>query len=525
MYDYIIIGAGSAGCVLANRLTENPNIRVLLLEAGQRDTALEIQVPAAFSKLFKTDLDWNYATAPQSHLNGREVYWPRGKMLGGSSSMNAMIYIRGNPQDYDAWQALGNDGWNYDAVLPYFKRAEHNTRGADAYHGVGGGIHVEDLSDPRPPSLAFIQAAMQCGIPHNPDFNGAHQEGVGLYQVTMKHAARHSAAAGYLKPILARPNLIIQTGAHVTRLFSEHGLMNVVEYQLGGIRVQAEATREILLCGGAINTPQVLMLSGIGDPDQLAAHDIEVIHPLRGVGQNLQDHLAAGLIYHGSTTYSLYQADAPHHVARYLLAKVGPLTSNVAEGGAYVRTRAELATPDIQFHFAPNYFVSNGFANPEGHGLSLGAVLVTPHSRGEIRLASANPFDAPIIQPNYLSDPRDLDALLAGVKLGRRIMAAAPMRPFIRAEYLPGEMIYHDDGLIEHIRNTSETLYHPIGTCKMGSASDPLAVVDAELRLHGVKGVRVVDASIMPVVPNGNTNAPVLMIAEKAAAMIKAGWD
>lgn len=524
MYDYIIIGAGSAGCVLANRLTENPETNVLLLEAGGPDDKTEIRIPAAFAKLFRTTYDWNYDTDPEPHMNGRRMYWPRGKTLGGSSAINAMIYIRGSRHDYDTWAALGNDGWSYDDLLPHFKRTERQTVIDDPqHHGTDGPLNIEALRSPSELSLTFLAACESVGIPRNADFNGATQDGAGLYQVTMLRGERHSAAEAYLKPIMkTRDNLTVGTGAHVQHITHDGPRVTGVTYLQDGV-VQTVTANEVILSAGAINTPQLLMLSGIGPAESLAALGIEVWVDAPGVGQNLQDHLAGGVMYHSKLPVSLVNAERLHHVARYLLQRKGPLASNVAEAGAYVRTHDDAPVPNIQFHFAPNFFRNHGFDNPPGHGFSIGPVLVTPRSRGEIALTSPNPMDAPAMRPRYLSDADgyDMQSLLDGVKLARQIAAADVFDRYRGAEYLPGAAAQSDDELREHIRNTSETLYHPVGTAKMGTDDDPTAVVDASLRVRGVVGLRVVDASIMPTIPNGNTHAPAMAIAEKAADIIK----
>jgi choline dehydrogenase len=525
MYDFVIVGGGSAGCVMANRLSAWADHSVLLLEAGRPDDKLEIRVPAAFSKLFRSEVDWNYTTEPQPHMNGRRLYWPRGKVLGGSSAMNAMIHIRGNRADYDGWAALGNSGWTFEDVLPYFKRIEHYYGGVNALHSVGGPVSVERLRDPRPLSLAFVEAAEQTGIPRNTDFNGDQQDGAGLYDVTMKDGARISAATAYLKPVQDRPNLTVQTDTHVIRLeATADGRMTRVIYQQGDLVQQVIAQREVILAAGAVNSPQILMMSGIGPGESLTEMAIPVHVNLPGVGQNLQDHLIAGVSYHATQPLSLADAEKPGNLIKYLMGRVGPLTSNVAEGGAFIRTQPDFSAPDIQYHFGPNFFVDHGQNNPPGHGFSLGALVLQPYSRGTISLSMPDPFYAPRIQPNYFADERDMDTLLKGVKLARKILAAPAFDRLRGKEYLPGDAAQSDEELREHIRNTGDTLYHPVGTCKMGPENDPSSVVDSNLRLRGVDGVRVVDASVMPVIPRGNTNAPTLMIAEKAADLILRGF-
>ncbi len=519
MYDYVIVGAGSAGCVLAHRLSEDPGVRVLLLEAGGRDAAREIHIPAAFSKLFKTEVDWDFATAPQAHLHGRRLYWPRGKVLGGSSSINAMIYIRGHRADYDHWAALGNPGWSYDDVLPYFVKAEHNERGASAYHGVGGPLNVADLRQANPLSRAFVEAAAQAGIPRNPDFNGARQEGAGLCQVTQKRGRRWSTARAYLRPALRRPNLSVVTGAHVLRVAMEGRRAAGVVYERGGRQERVLAGREVILCGGAIGSPHLLLRSGVGPAAHLRAHGIDVAHDLPGVGRNLQDHLAYGVRYAVTAPITLLNAESPANLVRYLLFGRGMLTSNVAEALAFVRTRAALPAPDLQFHFAPVYYVDHGLAPPPFHGMSLGVTLLQPRSAGYVGLGAAGPLAQPEIQPQFLSDEEDLRVMVEGVRLARRIFQAPAFDAYRGAELTPGAHAQRDDDLYEDIRENAEHLYHPVGTCKMGA--DALAVVDAQLRVHGVEGLRVVDASVMPTVVRGNTNAPTIMIAEKAADMIR----
>jgi choline dehydrogenase len=519
MYDYIIVGAGSAGCVLARRLSDNPQISVLLLEAGGSDEQREVHIPAAFSKLFKGPCDWAYTTEPQDHLHGRRLYWPRGKLLGGSSSMNAMIYIRGQRTDYDRWHDLGNKGWNYSGVLPYFRRAEDQERGPSEYHGVGGPLHVADLRTINPVSRAFVEAGVELGLPHNQDFNGPEQDGVGYYQVTQRRGRRHSAAAAYLKPVLDRPNLTVRTHTHVTRVrFEGHRAAGVLALE-NGKPVEYRAGREVLLSGGAINSPQLLLLSGIGPGDALRSLGIPVVADLPGVGQNLQDHLAAPVAYACTCPVSLSGAETFANLLRFLLLRRGPLTSNIAESGGFVRTRPGLPAADVQFHFAPVFYLDHGFTRPEGHGFTIGPTLLHPESRGRIRLRSTDPLAAPAIEPNYLDNPVDLAVLVEGIKLARRLARAKVFDRFRGAEISPSAEFQEDDALADYVRARAETLYHPVGTCKMGN--DPLAVVDSRLRVHGVDGLRVIDASIMPEVVGGNTNAPTLMIAERGAEEIR----
>ncbi|MFB6171245.1 MAG: GMC family oxidoreductase [Haloarculaceae archaeon] len=521
-YDYVIVGAGSAGCVLANRLTEDEACDVLLLEAGGPDEKREISIPVAFSELFQTDVDWDYHTVPQPELDDRELYWPRGKVLGGSSSINAMIYIRGHPTDYDHWAALGNEGWGYEDLLPTFRRAEHNERIDDAYHGTGGPLNVADQQSPNEMSRAFVSAATATGLPENDDFNGERQEGVGFYQVTQKDGERYSAADAYLKPALDRPNLTARTHAHVTRVHFDGARATGVSYRQGGqdgtvVRVGADA--EVLLSGGAVNSPQLLMLSGIGPADHLREYGIEVVADRPGVGRNLQDHLNTGVLCQSTEPVSLENAERLRNLARYLLFDSGPLTSNVAESGGFVQLDEDEPAPEVQFHFAPNYFLRHGFDNPEGHGFGIGVTQVRPESRGRISLQSTNPFVAPRIDPNYLDAERDLEVLVEGLELAREISQTAPLSDYRAAETHPGPDATSETDLREHVRATAETIYHPVGTCRMGEGDR--AVVDDHLRVHGVEGLRVVDASVMPTLTSGNTNAPTIAIAERAADLVR----
>ena len=512
MYDYIVIGAGSAGCVLAARLTERSDLSVLLIEAGPADRKREIHIPAAFSKLFRSDVDWNYETEPQAHLNGRRLYWPRGKVLGGSSSMNAMIYMRGARADYDAWRDIGNAGWGFDDVLPLFKQGEHQERGASAEHGTGGPLNVADLRCVNPLTRAFLHACEAEGIAKNPDFNGATQEGAGLYQVTQKQGARASAADAFLKPALRRGNLTVWTNVQVARLIMEDGRAAGVEVFVKGVSQQVRAAKEVILCAGTIGSAQLLLLSGIGPQKELEALGISVEADLEGVGRNLQDHLNIGQSYECTQPISLNNAEGAPNVLKYMFRKTGPLTSNIAEAGAFLKSRPGLAECDLQLHFAPVYFVAHGFKNPQGHGFSLGAVLLTPQSRGRIYLRSADPKEPPAIDPAYFSNEEDVRPLCEGLKVAWKLLESKSFDPF------RGKAIFDRQAPADFIRSYAETLYHPVGTCKMGS--DAESVVDASLRVYGVLGLRVVDASIMPKIVRGNTNTPTYMIAEKAARMI-----
>ncbi|MGY1804959.1 GMC family oxidoreductase [Blastococcus sp. SYSU D00922] len=518
-YDVVVVGAGSAGCALAGRLSEDPTLRVLLLEAGGSDDVLEVQIPAGLYKTWRTRLDWNYTTEPQPGLDGRKLFWPRGKLLGGSSSINAMIYIRGARADYDEWAELtGDKAWSYDHVLPLFRRMEDNERGADRFHGVGGPLRVEDLRSPHPWTRAVVQSAVAAGYPRNDDFNGETQEGVGQYQVTQKRGRRWSSAAAYLHPAERRPNLTVRTGALTTRVLVENGRATGVEYRAGGRVHTVRATREVVLSGGAINSPQLLMLSGIGPADHLREVGVDVVHDLPGVGANLQDHPLVPMVYDVRSGRSLRLAETPLNLARWKAAGRGPLTSNLAEAGLFTRSSPELAEPDLQYHFLPVKFWKQAEIDPDVEAFSTLVVLVHVHSRGSVRLRSADPSWAPSIDAGYLTDERDLEALVTGVEKARDIAGVGPLASVLAGEWSPGKDVQGRDALRAKVKETLESLYHPVSSCRMGV--DDQAVVDSQLRVRGIEGLRVADASVMPTLVRGNTNAPTIMIAERAADLI-----
>ena len=522
MFDYVIVGAGSAGCALANRLSADPGCRVLLLEAGGPDTRPEVHIPAAFSRLFQTESDWAYHTAPQRHAFGRELFWPRGKVMGGSSAMNAMIYIRGHRDDYDAWRDAGNEGWGYDEMLPYFRRSEHNERGQSPYHGTGGPLNVADLRDPNPLSLAFVEAAKQAGLPANADFNGAWQEGVGLYQVNQKNGRRHSAAGAFIRPARRRRNLTVETHAHARRLLFEGATCSGVEYVQNGRlrRAETQTGGEVILSAGAIGSPHLLLLSGVGPAADLRAAGVGVVLDQPGVGENLQDHPVVGVRFYSKKPVTLMNAESPLAFADYFLRRRGPLTSNVAEGGAFFRSSDTLSRPDLQIHFGPVNFDDHGLKPPTVHAFSIGPTLVQVQSRGRLRLLSSDPDVHPEIDPDYFSEPDDLAALVAGVERAREIGHQAAFDLYRGDELTPGPSVRSRRHLGQWVRETFETLYHPTGTCRMGTGDE--AVVGPDLRVHGLDGLRVVDASIMPQIVAGNTHAPTVAIAEKAADLMRA---
>jgi choline dehydrogenase len=443
---------------------------------------------------------------------------PRGKVFGGSSSINAMIYQRGNPANYDAWAELGNEGWAWEDVLPYFKKAENQERGESAHHGVGGPVNVADLRDPNPLSLALVQASQEQGYSHNQDFNGETQEGFGLYQVTQKNGMRHSAAVAYLHPALERANLTAVPFALVHHLTFEGTRCTGVVYQKDGETQSAQANREVIICSGAINSPQLLMLSGIGPKETLAQFGIPVVMDLPGVGQNFQDHLMAPVAYHASQPISLAAAASAEEMAKFQEGAMGMLTSNIGEAGGFVRLDPAAAAPELQFHFAPGWFIMHGAGNPEGHGFTLTSGLVGTKSVGYLTLRSADPSDPPIIDPNYLAEEADMAVIVAGIKIARQILNSPAFDAYRGEEFLPGTAVQSDEEIREFVRNWVQNIYHPVGTCKMGN--DPMAVVNDNLQVHGIQGLRVADASIMPFIINGNTNNPCMMIGEKCADLI-----
>jgi choline dehydrogenase len=510
VHDVVIVGGGTAGCVLASRLTEDPDVSVLLLEAGSRSRKLEIKIPAAFSKLYRTDVDWGDSTTPQAALDGREVVFPRGRMLGGSAAMNAMMVLRGHRADYDAWDAAGCKGWSWADVEPVFARSAQ------------GAFPLAALPEQHILAEAFVHAAQATGISFSDDLNAADNEGVGFVPVSQRRGRRFSVLDGYLAPARRRPNLTIVTQAAVTRILLEEGRAIGVAYRSGGDELEEEAlcTREVVVTAGAIGTPQVLQLSGVGPRGPLEAAGVTVLHEVPAVGANLLDHLANGLLVRTKGVETLASAESLANLVRWALRGRGPLTSNLGEAAAFVRSRADLAAPDIELLLAPVLFENEGLTQPTEHGLTLAVVLLEPKSSGTVLIRTADPHVAPAIDPRYLSDPghEDEATLLRGLRLARRILAQEPLASFVDGEILPGDDARTDDDLRAHLRALSQTLYHPAGTCRMGS--DAGSVVDSRLSVRGIEGLRIADASVIPKLPRGHTNWPTVMIAERAADFI-----
>lgn len=525
--DYIIVGTGSAGCVLANRLSEDADARVLVLEAGRKDDTWKIHMPAALTfNLGDAKYNWYYHTEPQQHLNNRRLYWPRGKVWGGGSSLNAMVYIRGHAYDYDRWQEQGADGWSYGDVLPYFCKAEARGKGADTYRGGEGPLNVHTGDEPNPLFDAFLRAADQAGYPRTEDMNGLQQEGFGVMDMTIRDGKRWSTAQAYLRPVLHRSNLSAEVGAMTTRILFEGNRALGVEYVQGGKTVRVRAEREVILSSGAINSPQLLMLSGIGPADHLQSLGIEVIQPLQGVGENLQDHLELYVQNRCKAPVTLYRytrqpRQTLEGIKWFINHDWGACRTAHLEAGGFIRSEAGVCHPDIQYHFLPSQVIDHGRKNPECHAFQAHVGPMRPTSTGNLKLRSADPLEHPIIQPNLLSTERDRYEMRQSVKLTREIFAQQALDGLRGDELRPGPQVQTDKEIDAFVRQYADSAYHPSCTCKMGQEEDPTAVVDEQGRVHGVQGLRVVDASIMPSIVSGNLNAPTIMLAEKCADHIR----
>ena len=525
LFDFIIVGAGSAGCVLANRLSADGRYQVALFEAGGRDTSPWIHIPVGYFKTMGNPAtDWRYRTEADPGLNGRSLNWPRGKVLGGSSSINGLLYVRGQPQDFDHWRQLGNPGWGWDDVMPLFRRAE-NWEGTPSHvRGKGGSLNVSESRVRRPVIDAWVEAAEGLGYQRTEDYNGEDQEGVGHFQMTMRDGRRCSSATAFLKPARSRSNLHVFTGAQTLGLIMEGKRAAGIRVRRGNDVIEARARHEVVLSAGTLGSPHILMLSGIGDGAELSAHGIEVVHDLAGVGKNLQDHLQARPVY--KTNASTINTETRHPLQyvgialQYALRRSGPMAMAASLGTAFLKTRPELETPDIQFHLQPFSADSPGEGTHPFSAFTASVLQLRPESTGHLELTSASPDDYVAIHPNYLATKTDCDTIVAGVRIARAVCGAAPVSGMITEEYSPGPAVddSDDDAILEWVRNTATTIYHPTGTCKMGP--DKMAVVDARLRVHGIEGLRVADASIMPVITSGNTNAPCIMIGEKASQMM-----
>lgn len=515
-FDYIIVGAGSAGCVIAEGLSASHS--VLLIEAGGSDRSLDVAIPAAFAKNFKTKRDWRFESEPEASAAGRRLFLPRGKVLGGSSSINAMIYIRGRRSDYDRWESLGATGWGWDSVFPVFRAMESNQRFENEFHGSGGPVRVEDLRSPNSYTRRFIEAALEAGLPANGDFNGETQEGVGYFQVTQHRGRRWSAANAFLHAAITRPTLAVSTDSHCLRVIVEAERAIGVEYTTDAGVERAYADSEVIVAAGAFGSPQILQLSGIGDPAHLAGIGVKTVVESRHVGLHMKDHAIIGVIQRSLTGGTLDDAESIRHLLEWLFLRRGPLTSNVAEAGAFVRSNSSLAEPDLEFHFAPVFFDNHGMTPLEGHAYSLGSLLMHPSSEGTVMAASGDHKKAPRIVGNYLNEPADVDALMSSVRKAREVLAASPFDDVRGEEMLPGSHVTSEDDLRGFVHDRFELLYHPVGTCRIGDVAN--GVVSPDLSVHGMIGLRVADASVMPATISGNTNAASMMIGSRAVDLI-----